>query len=299
MQDCVIEEAVSEETSINCEQVNREQTASLAQQNTDESPENNVVPLARYRDRSIHEPPHDLYIPPAALKVFLEAFEGPLDLLLYLIRKSNTDILDIPIAEVTRQYMEYINLMSDLEIELAADYLVMAAVLAEIKSRLLLPQVVNEEGEIEDPRAELVRKLQVYEQFKAAAMTLSELPRYGQDFFPAKANAPDFEDELPLPDMQLQDLIMAMKDVLLRNDFNAAHEVVKEPLSIRERMSGILDLCQGQKTQFAFTDCFRFDEGRMGVVVTFIAMLELLRQGLIVIVQAKNFAPIYIKAKTE
>ncbi len=256
----------------------------------------NVVPLARYRDQHIIEAPEDLYIPPEALKIFLEAFEGPLDLLLYLIRKNDMDILDIPVAEITLQYTKYIEVMQTLEIELAADYLVMAATLAEIKSRLLLPRVVNDEGEEVDPRADLVRQLQEYEQFKIAGENLNELPIRGRDFFMAKTMAPDLSSEVPLPEATMRDLILAMQDVIRRAELNASHSVVMEPLSIRERMSQVLERCQSRET-LSFSECFTLSEGRPGVVVTFIAMLELLKQDLISIVQTEIFAPIYLKAK--
>lgn len=239
--------------------------------------------------------PEDLYIPPDALEVFLEAFEGPLDLLLYLIRKQNLNILDIPVAEITRQYMEYIELMHEMRFELAAEYLVMAAMLAEIKSRLLLPSPVNEEDE-DDPRAELIRRLQEYERFKKAAEDLDGLPRRWRDTFAASAKEPPLSSETKqIPDVQLQDLIFAFQDVLHRAALKTSHHVQRESLSVRERMTRVLESLQEGKF-IPFYDCFDLDEGRAGVVVTFIAILELFRNSVIEVVQSEPFAPIYIKA---
>lgn len=238
--------------------------------------------------------PDDLYIPPEALEIFLETFEGPLDLLLYLIRKENIDILDIPIAAITQQYMEYITLMKSVKLELAADYLVMAAMLAEIKSRLLLPKPpqVGEHVE-EDPRAELIRRLQVYEQMKKAAEDLSLMPQMDKDIFLASA---DFEQPVSLqnlPPIALKELIAAMRQVMVRCGLRKSHAIQFEPISVRERMSSILNTLQVQRT-ILFTNCFNYAEGRVGVVATFIAMLELLKQGQIRIQQEEPFAPISI-----
>lgn len=239
--------------------------------------------------------PEDLYIPPDALEVFLEAFEGPLDLLLYLIRKQNLNILDIPVAEITRQYMEYIELMREMRFELAAEYLVMAAMLAEIKSRLLLPNPAGEEDE-DDPRAELIRRLQEYERFKKAAEELDELPRRWRDTFAASAKEPPLPSETKqIPEVQLQDLIFAFKEVLHRASLKTSHHVRRESLSVRERMTRVLESLQEGKF-IPFYDCFDLDEGRAGVVVTFIAILELFRNSVIEVVQSEPFAPIYIKA---
>jgi segregation and condensation protein A len=240
--------------------------------------------------------PQDLYIPPDALEVFLEAFEGPLDLLLYLIKKQNIDILDIPVARITAQYMEYINLMRELQLDLAAEYLVMAAMLAEIKSRMLLPRQVDEEGEEIDPRAELIRRLQEYERYKQVAEHLDELPRRGRDTFAATAEASHIAVEKPLPKIELQELLFAFQDVLKRAALMSAHHVQREVLSVRERMSRILETLQAGKFA-AFIDFFDATEGRMGVVVTFIAILELFKESIIEVVQAEPFAPIHIKAK--
>ncbi len=239
--------------------------------------------------------PEDLYIPPDALEVFLEAFEGPLDLLLYLIRKQNLNILDIPVAEITKQYMEYIDLMHELRFELAAEYLVMAAMLVEIKSRLLLPNPVSEEDE-DDPRAELIRRLQEYEQFKKAAEDLDELPRRWRDTFAASAKEPEVPAETKqVPDVPLQDLMFAFKDVLHRAALKTSHHIGREPLSVRERMTRVLESLKEGKF-IPFYTCFDVNEGRAGVVVTFIAILELFRNSVIEVVQSEPFAPIYIKA---
>lgn len=243
------------------------------------------------------ELPHDLYIPPEALRIFLEAFEGPLDLLLYLIRKDNFDILNIPIADITRQYMKYIELMHELQLELAAEYLLMAAMLAEIKSRLLLPKPAGaEEAEEMDPRAELVRRLQEYERFQQAASGLDQLPRVERDFFLADADSPSFEQAPAKPEVSLQDILQAFQAVVERAKLFAHHHVTPEILSIRERMTLILSQINSQEF-VEFTRFFRAEEGKMGVVVTLIAILELIRQATIELVQAQPFAPIYVKAK--
>lgn len=240
--------------------------------------------------------PEDLYIPPDALRVFLETFEGPLDLLLYLIKKQNIDILDIPIAEITRQYVEYVELMHELSIELAAEYLVMAAMLAEIKSRMLLPKPVHEEEEEGDPRAELVRRLQEYERYQKAALGLDELPRVERDTFVATALAPPMELTAVQPEVQMSALMDAMRDVMVRAKLYTSHQVGRENLSIRERMSIVLDIV-GAEDFTVFTALFKVEEGRMGVTVTLIAVLELIRQSVIELVQAEAFAPIYVRAK--
>lgn len=243
------------------------------------------------------ELPQDLYIPPEALRIFLEAFEGPLDLLLYLIRKDNFDILNIPIADITRQYLQYIELMQDLKLELAAEYLLMAAMLAEIKSRLLLPKpALSEETEEQDPRAELVRRLQEYERFQQAATLLDELPQLGRDIFPAQAECPPFTQEVQRPDISLQDILAALKNIMERSKLFAEHQVKPEVLSIRERMTQVLARLNPQEFM-NFTRFFRAHENAMGVSVTLIAVLELARQSAIELVQTHAFAPIYIKAK--
>jgi segregation and condensation protein A len=253
-------------------------------------------PIARVLGQDVVDLPKDLYIPPDAMKVLLEAFEGPLDFLLYLIRKQNIDILDIPIAAVTRQYMEYINLMQNLSLELAAEYLVMAAILAEIKSRMLLPRVVNEDNEEVDPRAELVRRLQEYERFKQAAEDLEKLPREERDTFIVKADSSEISVEKPLPAVTLKELLHSLAEIFKRAELNTHHQIKMEALSVREKMSFILETSQ-QGEPVLFTSLFNLQEGRLGVVVTFLAMLELLKQSMLEFIQAAPFAPIYLKAK--
>ncbi|MCH8137145.1 MAG: segregation/condensation protein A, partial [Proteobacteria bacterium] len=239
--------------------------------------------------------PQDLYIPPYALQVFLEVFEGPLDLLLYLIRRQNIDILDIPVAEITKQYVQYIEMMSDMQLDLAGEYLVMAAMLAEIKSRMLLPRPETEEEEEEDPRAELVRRLQEYERFKQAAQDISDLPRLERDVFVAVVDAPDRKVVTQLPDVTMKELLLAFHDVLKRAEMYSNLKLTREPLSTRQRMSEILTRIKaGQFTVFA--DLFDAEEGRMGVAVTFIAILELLKEAVIEVVQSEEFAPLHVRA---
>lgn len=239
--------------------------------------------------------PEDLYIPPDALEVFLEAFEGPLDLLLYLIKRQNLDILDIPVAEITRQYIEYIRLMEGLRLELAAEYLVMASVLAEIKSRMLLPRPAGAEEEEEDPRAELVRRLQEYERYKQAAADLDALPRMDRDLFPVLPEAGGQQVVKALPEVGLEELLVAFRDVLRRAEMFTSHHIQREALSVRERMSDVLSMvAAGGFTEFA--RLFPAEEGRTGVVVTFLALLELVREQLIELVQAEPWAPIYVRA---
>jgi segregation and condensation protein A len=243
---------------------------------------------------AITELPVDLYIPPDALEVFLETFEGPLDLLLYLIKKQNLDILNIPIAEITHQYIEYVELMKELHFELAADYLVMAAMLAEIKSRMLLPRPVNEEGgDEDDPRAELVRRLQEYERFKKAAEQLDELPRLHRDVFSIVVKAPELEVRRVYPKVEMKDLMYAFKDILMRAQMNSHHRIQLEPLSVRERMSLVLSRVQANKFT-PFSELFDFSEGRMGVVVTFLAILELVKEALLDLVQTAPYEPIHV-----
>lgn len=242
--------------------------------------------------------PKDLFIPPDALEVFLEAFEGPLDLLLYLIKRQNLDILDIPLAEITRQYMGYIAMMETLRLELAAEYLVMAAMLAEIKSRMLLPRVDEDEEDEDDPRAELLRRLQEYERFKQAALDIEEMPRMGRDNFSTSAEPPLMNQDRPEPDVSLEELLLAFRDVVIRTEMHKSHNIDRETLSVRERMSNVLsvirigDFCE-------FSTLFNPEEGKLGVVVTFLAILELCKESLIEIVQSDTFAPIYLKTRQE
>lgn len=252
--------------------------------------------LAVVSGSEVTEMPQDLYIPPQALRIFLEAFTGPLDLLLYLIKKQDLNILDIPIAKITSQYMEYINLMDQLQLELAAEYLLMAAVLAEIKSRLLLPRpaVLEDEGD-NDPRADLVRRLQEYERFKKAAEDIDLLPRLERDIFTASIDVPEIEKKRELPPIVLQDLLFALRAVLDRASMYKKHQIKLESLSIRERMSTILSRLQTWSGFANFADFFYVKEGKMGVVVTFIAILELLKQSAVELVQGDEFGKIYLK----
>jgi segregation and condensation protein A len=240
--------------------------------------------------------PGDLYIPPDALEVFLEAFEGPLDLLLYLIKRQNLDILNIQVADITAQYMQYIDLMKDLQFELAAEYLVMAAMLAEIKSRMLLPRQTEQEEDESDPRAELIRRLQEYERFKSAAIAVDELPRSNRDFWIARADTPASEKQKPLPEVQLQEMLVVLAGVLKRSDSYASLHVRLEALSTRERMSQILQRIQNKDDNFlSFISLFDSEEGRSGLIVTFIAILELIKESLIELVQTEPFAPIHVR----
>jgi segregation and condensation protein A len=257
-------------------------------------PEQHEMPFAMVDGEPLTVMPKDLYIPPQALQVFLEAFEGPLDLLLYLIRRQNLDILDIPIAEITRQYLEYIDLMKDMELELAGEYLLMAAMLAEIKSRMLLPRPGGETAEEDDPRAELVRRLQEYERFKRAAEDIDQLKRIERDTWVAQAELLERKTVAALPDVTLKEMLLAFKDVIQRAAMFASHTVVRERLSVRQRMSEILERLQGGEF-FGFSQLFRVEEGRMGVTVTFIAVLELVREGLLELVQADSYAPLHVR----
>jgi len=260
-------------------------------------PQQQEMPFAIVQGEPQFTLPKDLYIPPEALEVFLDAFEGPLDLLLYLIKRQNLDILDVPIAQITAQYMDYVELMKDLNLELAADYLVMAAILAEIKSRMLLPRSIDEDEDSEDPRAELIRRLQEYERYKQAAEDIDALPRLGRDVYQGSALFEDQHRERPEPDVDLKEILLALKDVLHRADMFTSHHIQREQLSLRERMSNVLDKIKTD-TFTAFTDLFDFSEGRDGVVVTFMAVLELLKQRMIEMVQTEPFAPIHVKANT-
>jgi segregation and condensation protein A len=260
-----------------------------------EDPRQQEMPFAIVEGSPVTELPRDLYIPPHALEVFLETFEGPLDLLLYLIKRQNLDILDIPIAEITRQYMEYVELMKEMRLELAAEYLVMAAMLAEIKSRMLLPRPQSEDGEEDDPRADLIRRLQEYERYKQAAEALDALPRVGRDVFETRVLAPYAEAVKVQPTVTVDDLISAMRDVLARAEMFSHHHVRMETLSVRERMSIILGAVKGDEF-IEFSSMFTPEEGRQGVVVTLLALLELIKDSLIELVQSRPFGPIHIKA---
>ncbi len=259
------------------------------------APAQGEMPFAMVEGQPITEMPRDLYIPPQALEVFLEAFEGPLDMLLYLIRRQNLDILDIPIAEITKQYMNYIELMQVLQLELAGEYLLMAATLAEVKSRMLLPRLASENSaEESDPRAELVRRLQEYERFKRAAEGIDRMPRLDRDTWVASADLVDRKVVRIPPEVTLQEMLAAFQEVLSRSDMFAHHHVQREPLSVRQRMTDVLSTL----TSSAFVDfvkLFSADEGRRGVTVTFVAILELLREGLIELVQSEAYGPLHVR----
>lgn len=259
-----------------------------------------VEALGRLFDEPIMQLPEDLYIPPEALRVFLEAFEGPLDLLLYLIRRQNLDILTINVATITHQYIEYVELMKAMEIELAGEYLLMAAMLAEIKSRTLLPRPPKAEGEEEDPRAELIRRLQEYERLKEAAEALDTLPRVGRDWFSVQAGLPPLETRVIHPDVELDELLGALSDILKRAELAQAHQISREVLSTRERMLKIMErLSQdGEGGRYTpFEALFTLEEGRAGVVVTFMAILELAKEAMIEIVQNAPLSPIHVRAR--
>ncbi len=256
-------------------------------------PSQGELPFAIVHGEAISAPPEDLYIPPDALEVFLETFEGPLDLLLYLIRRQNLDILDIPIAEITKQYMDYVELMRNINLDLASEYLVMAAMLAEIKSRLLLPRHEEIEDE-DDPRAELVRRLQEYERFKTAATDIDELPRTGRENFTTSVDVIREDKVKPEPQVELRDILMAFQDILKQVDMQKHHEIEREEISIRERMTHVLSRLDGDNF-VEFQTLFSLKEGRLGVVVTLMAVLELLKLKVIDMVQAEAFAPIYLK----
>ena len=261
------------------------------------TPQQEEMPFAVVQGKELTTLPKDLYIPPDALEVILEAFEGPLDLLLYLIRRQNLDILEINVAEITRQYMSYIDLMSTIHLELAAEYLVMAAMLAEIKSRILLPRQVDDEDEEGDPRAELIRRLQEYERFKAAAEDIDEIPRLGRDIHQATAESPDRTQERQFPEVDMREVMSALADVLRRAEMFESHHIQREKLSTRERMSHVLEVLRDR--QFVpFISLFKESEGRLGVVVTFLAIMELIKESLVEIVQNESFGAIHVKARS-
>ncbi|WP_272887265.1 segregation and condensation protein A [Stutzerimonas stutzeri] len=262
------------------------------------TPPGEQLRLALVYGEAFNSLPQDLYIPPDALEVFLEAFEGPLDLLLYLIRKQNIDILDIPVAEITRQYMGYVELMKAVRLELAAEYLVMAAMLAEIKSRMLLPRSAEVEEDELDPRAELIRRLQEYERFKAASEDLDQLPRVGRDLQVPRLDAPEARARKLLPEVSLEELLTSMAEVLRRADMFESHQVTRETLSTRERMSDVLERLKGGAF-VPFATLFTLEEGRLGVVVTFMAVLELIKESLVELVQNEPFAPIHVRARID
>ena len=252
------------------------------------------MPFAVVLGEPLSEIPTDLYIPPEALKVFLEAFEGPLDFLLYLIKRQNLDIVNIPVAQITEQYMRYIDLMDDLQLDLAGEYLLMAAMLAEIKSRMLLPRPVEEDEE-DDPRAELVRRLQEYERYKQAAEDIDALPRYEREIFGTIVEFPDRKSNQQEPEVSMDSLLRVFAEVLARVDMYTHHRIQREALSVRERMTMVLDKVNAEDF-IDFKELFAFEEGRSGVIVALLAILELLKVSLIDMVQNEVNGPIYIKA---
>ncbi len=268
-----------------------------AGQQNPEHPEQGEMPFAIVQGKAYTQLPKDLYIPPDALEVILEAFEGPLDLLLYLIRRQNLNILEIDVSEITHQYVAYVEMMEAIQFELAAEYLVMAAMLAEIKSRMLLPRSEELDDEDEDdPRATLIRRLQEYERFKQAAEDMDHLPRMHRDIHLAKAQGPDRNLTRPEPEVEMKEILLALAEVLRRADMFESHHVEKEKLSTRERMGQVLDKLSGQ--QFVpFVSLFSTREGRLGVVVTFLAVMELIKEALVEIVQTDEFGPIHVKAR--
>ena len=259
------------------------------------SPTQEEMPFAVVQGKNLTTLPKDLYIPPDALEIILEAFEGPLDLLLYLIRRQNLNILEIDVAEISKQYMGYIDLMKTIQLEVASDYLVMAAMLTEIKSRMLLPkrdEVVDEE----DPRAELIRRLQDYERFKAAADDLDQLPRLERDTHPAKIFSETSKPEPGYVHVEINDLIVALADVMARAEMFESHQIQFETLSTRERMSDVLErISNGEFV--VFNQLFSIEEGKIGVVVTFLAIMELLKERLVDIVQNELFGSIHLRLK--
>ncbi len=291
--------AVSEATSTDLESA-QPATAEAAPglEELRQQPQQGEMPFAVVLGQAVTELPKDLYIPPRALEVFLEAFEGPLDLLLYLIRRQNLDILEIDVSKITEQYMEYVELMDAMQFELAAEYLLMAAMLAEIKSRMLLPRTAAIEDDEDDPRAQLIRRLQEYERFKKAAEDIEKLPRMEREYFPAAATPPELDRTRPDPDVDMRELLVALGEVLRRADMYEHHQIQREALSTRERMSDVLDTLRGQ--QFVpFVSLFKVEEGRLGVVVTFLAIMELIKESLVEIVQTEGFGPIHVKARVE
>ena len=255
--------------------------------------------VAIVRGQVVEQLPDDLYIPPDALEVVLEAFEGPLDLLLYLIRRQNLDVLEIRVAEITHQYMQYIELMSVLQLELAGEYLVMAAMLAEIKSRMLLPRESDVDEDETDPRAELIRRLQEYEVFKEAAANIDAMPRIERDVHVAKVEKPELVRAQSDPGVDFRELAIALAEVLNRVELYKRHSITVEPLSVRERMSKILDQIAGVSGFLNFPELFELEEGRKGVIVTFLALLELMREGLVDVSQNEPYSPIYVLIASE
>jgi segregation and condensation protein A len=262
----------------------------------DQERSHNQATIALVQGQVVSELPTDLYIPPEALEVFLETFEGPLDLLLYLIRRQNLNILEIKVAAITEQFMQYIDLMQALQLDLAGEYLVMAAMLAEIKSRMLLPRADELSDDEDDPRAELIRRLQEYEQIKAAAEDLDALPRLERDIFTVAASKPELVRQHAEPQVELKEVLMALAEVLHRAEMFATHEIQLESLSVRDRMNEVLKRVRVTEEFVSFHTLFRENEGRMGVIVTFLAVMELVREAMLEFVQAEPFTPIHVRA---
>jgi segregation and condensation protein A len=286
---------MSETTAGN--EATHERVSLLAKARQESAGRQEELPFAFVAGQAVTDLPKDLYIPPAALEVFLEAFEGPLDLLLYLIKRQNMDILEIDVAEITEQYIAYVELMEAWQFELAAEYLVMAAMLAEIKSRMLLPRSADEEEDEEDPRAQLIRRLQEYERYREVAERVDEMPRLYRDLNQASAQVPELERSMPKPDIDLHEILLAFAEVLRRADLNESHHIERQSLSTRERMSQILLRISGEH----FTPLLSLlmkDEGKLGVVVTFLAIMELIKESLVDLSQSEPFGPIHIKART-
>lgn len=293
---------MTEEHSVTTEQSAEDMNASVAEGSGNsitegsKNPAQAEMPFAIVLGEQVTEIPQDLYIPPDALEVFLETFEGPLDLLLYLIRRQNLDILDINVAKITDQYMKYVDVMKAVRFELAAEYLLMAALLAEIKSRTLLPRQEELEDEEDDPRAQLILKLQEYERYKEAAESIDELPRVHRDVFTTSAELPELDNEVPEPDVELKELLVVFAEVMHRADMFKTHQVMREKLSTRERMILVMDRLQSEKF-VPFIQLFTVEEGRLGVVVTFLALMELIKESLVEIVQNEAYGAIHVKAR--
>ena len=248
------------------------------------------------KGKKITDIPEDLFIPPDALRVILEDFEGPLDLLLYLIKKQNIDIVDIPILPITNQYVNYINMMQQMQFELASDYLVMASTLAEIKSKMLVPNDIEDDDE-EDPRANLIKRLMEYQKYKELSEKLDDIPRRNRDTFVISGIMTNFNKTENLPKLEIDQLEAAFQDVIRRAEIYATHTIESEALSVRERMSSILFNINTHGTM-KFIDCFTYEEGRMGAIVTFLAILEMVKESLIDIIQNEDYSMIYLQSKT-
>lgn len=288
----------SEAQIAEAEVTNPSSEAAAISEKNETSPQQSEMPFAMVQGAPYNILPLDLYIPPDALEVFLaETFEGPLDLLLYLIKKQNLEILDLPIAEITRQYVEYVTAMTEIQLELACEYLVMAAMLAEIKSRMLLPRPKTEEEDEGDPRAELVRRLQEYERFKQAAEDIDQLPRVGRDIYKPVVEVPELRVVKQPPQVDMREILAAFSNVMKRASAYKHHHVDFEPLSVRERMSKVLESVRGG-AYVDFGSLFDVEEGKGGVVVTLLAILELVKQSLLELVQTEAFAVIHVRAFT-